>query len=184
MAAHGIGLVHRDLKPANVLLEVTPGGVVPKVADFGLARLLFPGTSRAGEGQTRSNVLMGTPNYMAPEQIEDPASADARSDLFSLGAILYELVSGQRAFNGDKVADILYNVANLKVVPLSEVAPNAPERMVDANRGRDDLVRRGPRPVRRSDAGDVARHADSQAPILIMGAEPSTWHGRSSARIR
>jgi serine/threonine-protein kinase len=87
--------VHRDLKPANVLLARGEQGLVPKVADFGLARLL---DDDEGPRHTRSGLAMGTPQYMAPEQFRDAKGVDRRADLFSLGCILHELVSGRPAF--------------------------------------------------------------------------------------
>jgi hypothetical protein len=92
--AHAYGLVHRDLKPANVLLARADTGLQPKVADFGLARLLDEDSHR----HTRSGLAMGTPQYMAPEQFRDAKTVDRRADLFSLGCILHELLSGQPAF--------------------------------------------------------------------------------------
>lgn len=105
--AHSLGVVHRDLKPANVM--VTPEGRV-KVLDFGLAKWLpGPETSEAGQAVTElltvPGLVMGTVPYMAPEQIRGQA-VDARSDLFSLGVLLYELVTGRRPFQGDSSAEI------------------------------------------------------------------------------
>jgi len=128
-AAHAIGLVHRDLKPSNVLLALTPGGPVPKVSDFGLARVLMPDAD-FGTSATRSGIMMGTPYYMAPEQIENASMADARSDVFALGSLLYELACGQVAFDGSKLADILFNVANVRYRPLDAIVPDLPERML------------------------------------------------------
>jgi len=93
--AHARGLVHRDLKPANVLLAITEEGVVPKVADFGLVKLSRDPSQRTGTGAT-----LGTPGYMAPEQVRDAKRADARSDVYALGAVLYELVCGRPAILG------------------------------------------------------------------------------------
>jgi eukaryotic-like serine/threonine-protein kinase len=97
--AHAEGLVHRDLKPANVLLAPGPDPTSPsvaKVTDFGIARIL-DGT---GPGHTWTGVGMGTPAYMAPEQAGDARGIDARADIFSLGVMLYELVTGERPFQG------------------------------------------------------------------------------------
>ncbi|MCA9570791.1 MAG: serine/threonine protein kinase, partial [Myxococcales bacterium] len=105
--AHEKGLVHRDLKPANVMLEIEGQQVTPKVTDFGLAKLL---TGDDGRAATRTGSTMGTPQYMSPEQIEDTKNVDARSDVFALGAILFELVTGQRAFDGDSLMAIFTKV--------------------------------------------------------------------------
>ncbi|MCO4747932.1 MAG: serine/threonine protein kinase [Proteobacteria bacterium] len=130
-AAHGLGLIHRDLKPANVMLSITPGGLLPKVADFGLVKLL---SEDGGEfSKTRSGMAMGTPAYMAPEQIRDAKNVDARADIWSLGAILYEMASGQRAFDqeGD-LLQIFNKVASGEFPPLRDVAPELPERIYEA----------------------------------------------------
>jgi serine/threonine protein kinase len=135
-AAHQRGLVHRDLKPGNVLLAPSagaPGGYVPKVTDFGLAKAL------ADEGsslqRTRSGVTMGTPAYMAPEQIRDARSVDQRADIFALGAILYELVCGAPAFAGADVLSILNAVATGAFQPPRAVIPAIPARFDACIRG-------------------------------------------------
>jgi serine/threonine protein kinase/WD40 repeat protein len=91
--AHQKGVLHRDLKPANMLVEQTADGPVPKVIDFGVARALEP----VGSGDTlvtHLGQILGTPNYMSPEQAEATDTADTRSDIYSLGAVLYELITG------------------------------------------------------------------------------------------
>jgi len=101
-AAHKLGLIHRDLKPSNVMLAPDgAGGWTPKVCDFGLVKELgLP-------GDTRTGIAMGTPAYMAPEQIRSAKRADQRADIFSLGVILYELLCGRPPFVGD---DLLKNL--------------------------------------------------------------------------
>jgi non-specific serine/threonine protein kinase len=101
-ALHARGIVHRDLKPSNVFL--TPHGV--KLLDFGLARPELDGTIDA-TNLTRTGLIMGTPRYMAPEQVTGEA-IDARSDLFTAGAILFEMLAGRPAFAGRTVADVLH----------------------------------------------------------------------------
>ncbi len=92
-AAHAAGIVHRDIKPSNLLLDEAAERV--KIADFGLARL-----EDASEQLTATGMLAGTPSYMSPEQINDPSSADALSDLYSLGVVLYEVLTHELPFRG------------------------------------------------------------------------------------
>ncbi len=102
-ALHARGIVHRDLKPSNVFL--TPHGV--KLLDFGLARPELDGSFGAAAGLTRTGIVMGTPRYMAPEQVAGEA-IDARADLFAAGAILFEMLAGRPAFNGRTIVEILH----------------------------------------------------------------------------
>lgn len=117
--AHLQGVVHRDLKPANI--RVLPNGRV-KVMDFGLARI---GTSE----MTRAGTVMGTPNYMSPEQVKG-TQVDARSDIFSLGALFYELLSGKKAFQADSMHTILFQVLEEKPEPVSRWVPSLPAPFV------------------------------------------------------
>lgn len=130
-AAHRKGVIHRDLKPANVML--TASGV--KLLDFGLAHLaagdlrttgdLPTMTLEAGRPLTEEGAILGTFPYMAPEQIEG-GEADARSDLFALGAVLYEMATGRRAFAGKSAASVMAAVLREDPEPLSSVRPVAP----------------------------------------------------------
>ncbi len=95
-AAHEVGVTHRDLKPANILLTSEGTDVVAKITDFGIAKVMHTQSA----DRTRAGTSMGTPGYMAPEQIRDSANVDHRADIFALGAILYEMLSGRRAFKG------------------------------------------------------------------------------------
>jgi serine/threonine protein kinase len=129
--AHDAGLVHRDLKPANVLLEITDTEIVPKVADYGLAKTLGE-LGSSGRDNTRSGVTLGTPSYMAPEQFRNAKHADQRADQFSLGCLLYELVSGLRPFPGETPIEVYEAAQAGRFRPLRDVAPNVPRRMADA----------------------------------------------------
>ncbi len=105
-------LRHPNVKPGNVLIARTTAGSIPKVADFGLAKVL------AGDGvgamrQTRTGTAMGTPSYMAPEQIRSAKGVDGRADLFSLGAVLYELYCGELAFPGEDMWTIFSNITSV-----------------------------------------------------------------------
>lgn len=124
-AAHAANVVHRDLKPGNVLLQTQGNRVVPKVADFGLVKLLDDPS-----GRTASGVAMGTPNYMAPEQIRDARAVDPRSDIFAMGAILYELVTGRRAFPEENPLAVIVDIAEGNYEPVVARAPEAPEHQV------------------------------------------------------
>jgi serine/threonine protein kinase len=117
-AAHAKGLVHRDIKPGNILLEVAHDNV--KLTDFGLARVVDD------VRLTRTGSVSGTPLYMAPEQAMGKES-DERSDLFSLGATLYEMCAGQPPFSGNSALAILKQIADVKHRPLRELNPAIPE---------------------------------------------------------
>ena len=117
--AHESGVIHRDLKPANIMID-TDGRVL--VMDFGLAKLT------SGEGSaTVSGVILGTPAFMPPEQAAANAGqVDRRSDVYSLGAMLYVLLSGKRPFDGESATDILVQILTSEPQPLKKVWPEAP----------------------------------------------------------
>ena len=124
-AAHRRGIVHRDLKPDNVLVAIEGRRLVPKVADFGVAADLSAG---AAPGAT---AIVGTPAYMAPEQIAG-AEADARADVFALGAVLYELLAGRRAFGGGSVGEVQRAILAGRPEPLADDLPPRMARAVTA----------------------------------------------------
>lgn len=120
--AHRHGVVHRDVKPANIML--TRNGV--KLLDFGIAHVTCPDVFPQAMADTAALGVIGTPAYMAPEQLD--GRADARSDLFSLGTVLYEMLTGHRAFDGDTSADVLAAVVRCAPEPLA-LAAGAPSPM-------------------------------------------------------
>ncbi len=120
--AHKHGLVHRDLKPGNILLQPVDDDLIPKVADFGLAKVLAEAFGPSG-GSTRSGTTMGTPGYMPPEQIRDSKVVDARADVFALGAILFEMVCDRKAFAGPDIVEVYRKVTEGVYTDPRELCP-------------------------------------------------------------
>ena len=124
-AAHARGLVHRDIKPENILLEGSTRSV--RIIDFGLAA----GQAKPGAVKiTVDGAMVGTPAYMPPERIGDE-SLDAKSDLFGLGVMLYELLAGRLPFEGHSMVSMLASIARGMPTPLETVAPTVPRPVCD-----------------------------------------------------
>lgn len=123
-AAHQKGYIHRDLKPENILLAKHDGTITPKVADFGLVKLLG---RQDGISQTKTGQMMGTPAYMSPEQFSDASSVTEQSDIFSLGAIAYELLTGNQPFKGQTVSEIMMAVMTCQYKELQEYDEKIPK---------------------------------------------------------
>ncbi len=127
-AAHASGVLHRDLKPANILLARSPQGLVPKITDFGIAKVVLEGMP---VGATRDGSMMGTPGYMAPEQATNARSVDQRADVFALGAILYTMLVGATPFDLED-PDLFQNVMDGRFPPLETVLPSVPPTVAAA----------------------------------------------------
>ena len=134
--AHRKGIVHRDLKPSNVMLTRTGA----RLLDFGLAKPLAPAVRGAGGGETVSGALtaegtlLGTFQYMSPEQVEG-READARSDVFALGAVLHEMLAGRRAFDGETPASVIAAILEREPPSVSSLQPLSPPALDDIVRG-------------------------------------------------
>jgi eukaryotic-like serine/threonine-protein kinase len=108
--AHALGIVHRDLKPANLFcIQRSDGQLSIKVLDFGISKFTAPGTG--GNDMTRTTALVGSPYYMSPEQLQSSKAVDARADIWSLGIILFELVSGRIPFEAEAVTELAIKIA-------------------------------------------------------------------------
>jgi len=114
--AHERGIVHRDVKPGNIMV-LADGRV--KIMDFGIAHVHEPTV------KTQTGVLLGSPQYMSPEQIAGQA-IDHRADIFALGLVLYEMLTGVRPFQGEDIPELMFKVANLSATPPSHLAPDLP----------------------------------------------------------
>jgi serine/threonine-protein kinase len=122
--AHSAGIIHRDLKPANLFLTKTPQGApFVKVVDFGISKATIDAPSRA----TAAGTIMGSPPYMSPETLKSSRNADARSDIWALGVILYELATGRLPFDGEGVGDIALKVHHDEPVWPALFDPNIPK---------------------------------------------------------
>ena len=122
--AHEHGMVHRDIKPANLILAREGKKAVVKVLDFGLAKVTSEG--QVDRGLTREGQMLGTPDYIAPEQIRDAQSADIRADIYSLGCTFYYLLTGGPPFGGDNLWDLYQAHFSMDAGPLNLVRPEVP----------------------------------------------------------
>ena len=128
--AHGLGIVHRDLKPENLFLAATPEGIVLKILDFGISKDVG-GATREGKRTTltKGGAAIGSPAYMAPEQIRAAPNLDARADIWSLGTILFELLTGRCPFEAESVALMYQKVLTEDPPSLLELVPAAPTEL-------------------------------------------------------
>jgi serine/threonine-protein kinase len=177
--AHGHGIVHRDLKPANLFLTKGQSGEpVVKVLDFGVSKVLDLGmdddTNPGGRPRherpdsvvTKATDLLGSPSYMAPEQIVSARDADARSDIWSLGVILFRLISGKAPFQGTSLGELIQGIMHGPIPNLREAKPDLPQ-------GLENVVARCLERDRNHRLGDVIELARMLAPYAGPVATPS-----------
>ena len=185
-AAHDVGIVHRDLKPANIAL--TPAGQ-PKVLDFGIAKFLpssqFVSERETQTGLTQPYTFVGTPAYMSPEQIQG-GGLDGRSDLFALGAVLFESLTGRAAFQGSQAIEILSEVLHVDPPPPSAVRPGVTAAQDDVCR---QLLAKNPadRFQLATEAADALRRVATDGPIdssvVKKGDQPPTTRAWWNTRV-
>ncbi|WP_437800574.1 protein kinase domain-containing protein [Sorangium sp. So ce693] len=127
--AHAAGIVHRDLKPANLFLSLRPDGDrVIKVLDFGISKSLL-GISRDQVALTQTASLLGSPLYMSPEQVRSARDVDMRADIWSLGVILYEMLTGRTPYDGDSVAQLFHALLYENAAPVAQRRPDVPREL-------------------------------------------------------
>lgn len=172
--AHAAGIVHRDLKPGNLfLLSRRDGTRMIKVLDFGISKALAGGSSSEQLALTATASLIGSPLYMSPEQMQSPRRVDQRTDIWSLGAIVYRALSGQPPYPAETIAQLCTMVLSSQPTPLSELRPEVPPGLQEAVAGclERDLEKR---------IQNVSQLATALAPF---GSELSKVHVSRAARI-
>jgi serine/threonine-protein kinase len=168
--AHQHGVVHRDVKPANIMIL---GNGMAKITDFGIARMRMAGV------RTQTGVVLGSPRYMSPEQVAGKR-AEPRSDVFSLGVILYEMLTGNPPFTGDDVTSIMFQILNLVPPPPSTINPAIPAVL-------DFIVAKAlakPSDDRYPDAAELARDLhDCAKHAPAAGPAPAIAHAVAQPRL-
>ena len=177
--AHDSGIIHRDLKPGNIIID---GDGRPKILDFGLAKTMRPETgpddataAATASLETRTGTVMGTVGYMSPEQVRGE-TVDQRSDVFSLGLILYEMVTGRRAFDGQTSPDLMSAILRDSPQPAEQIRPDLPRHLTRVIRHcleKDSDRRYQSAKDVRNELEDLAREIDTEA-ILRSGAIPAS----------
>ncbi|XXY85704.1 serine/threonine-protein kinase [Sorangium sp. So ce296] len=174
-AAHAEGVVHRDIKPENIVMAMVPGeGIVPKIVDFGISQLTDAGDAITVDGQ-----LLGTPSYMSPEQALGKRTIDARADIWAVGVMLYEALSGAQPFRGGNHHAVLRRILETDPAPLP---PSVPQRLrkIAARCLEKDPARRYPDAASlRADLTAALDDLGASAPAPIVILSPASVGRRS-----
>ena len=124
-AAHMAGVIHRDLKPENIILSESDGQIVPKVVDFGVSKMIGA-SSVPNASLTRTGALVGTPHYMALEQVDGSNDIDARTDVYAFGVLLYRALTGHYPFDGTSLGEVILKIGTKDAVPMRMLRPDLP----------------------------------------------------------
>lgn len=192
-AAHRQGIVHRDLKPDNIFLAQVEDGAppVPKVLDFGISKL-GQGLSLDPNSQlTRTGTVMGTPHYMAPEQLRGAKDVDARADLYSMGVVLYQLLTGKLPHDADSYGELVFKVNSEPPTPLSQLRPELDAalcavverclaRNVDDRHGNAEALIADLTPFAPAASIPPGGPASTASPAAAMAQTPATHHAPST----
>ena len=136
MAAHGAGVVHRDLKPSNLFLAKMPDGrEIVKIIDFGVAKYRGVDTNPHNDALTQTHVMVGSPRYMSPEQARASKEVDARADVWALGIILFEFLTGRAVFKGPTMSDSLVLILTKEPDRVDAIRPDVPAMLADVIAG-------------------------------------------------
>ncbi len=170
--AHSFGFIHRDLKPDNIFLCETPEGADVRVLDFGSVKLQM----ETGAKLTAIGTTLGSPYYMSPEQAMGAADVDQRSDVFALGAILYEMITNKVAFEAPNIAMILMKIMNESPVPPSSLNPDSPHSL-------DDVVDKGIRKDKKTRYAAATALADAMIAAYGLTGTAAEWAHKPETQI-
>jgi len=175
--AHAAGIVHRDLKPENIFLErASDGTMVPHVLDFGLAKIVKPEVDPThpptSSGDTQTGAILGTPFYMSPEQASGERGIDQRADIWSLGIILYECLSGRVPFSGENFGQFFKRLIAGNAEPLTKHCPKLPPDVAS-------IVMRALDVDRTTRLADLRELAEVLRPLTTVDAMPFSTPGKS-----
>jgi len=181
-AAHAVGVIHRDIKPSNLFLTTAnDGSTLLKVLDFGISKVLDPSENPINP-LTQTQVTMGSPLFMAPEQMRSSRKVDMRADVWSLGIVLYEALAGRGPFEADSLPQLCAMVLDGEVAPLGELRPELPVPLIEA-------IMRCLKVAPEDRFQDVSAFAAAIAPFAGPGAEASVTrcgrilHGHSHSSL-
>jgi tRNA A-37 threonylcarbamoyl transferase component Bud32 len=169
-AVHDAGIIHRDLKPDNIFLKADGSGTFPKILDFGISRSVEPSSGRRSALTTKEGIIVGTPEYMSPEQARGLKDIDKRTDLYSMGVILYESLTGRLPFQSENIGDLIIQIVTATSQPAHEANPSVP---LAVSRVIEKAMARSP----------GARYADAtQMQQALLEAAESVLGGGNSLR--